>query len=320
MKTFLLFISLLFVATLGRAADMDVIKIGVQASGTLAWELSVLQIEAKSRHSAFRIESYPLANAEAGKIALQSGTVDMIVSDWIWVSRMRADGDDFTFYPYSTNSGALMVPEKSTIHKLADLKGKKLGIAGGELDKNWLLLQALAQQEHFGLNESVEKVFGAPPLINEQLRQGRVDAALNYWHFAAKLKNEGYRQLIDGKEIVGRLGIKENVPALGYVFRQGWAQAQLPALTAFITASRQAKADICDSDKVWQQVVPLTQVDEKTTQDRLRQTYCEGEVKQWGKPEQQAAEKIYTILHNVSVNKLTGKSGHIQAGTFWQFK
>jgi NitT/TauT family transport system substrate-binding protein len=316
MKNFLLLINLTLMAVASWAADQPVIKIGVQASGTLAWELSVLQHGEQYKNSGFTIETYPMANAEAGKIALQSGTVDMIVSDWIWVSRMRAEGADFTFYPYSTNSGALMVPEKSNIHQLADLKGKKLGIAGGALDKNWLLLQALAQQEHLDLNAQVETVFGAPPLINEQLRQGRIDAALNYWHFSAKLKGQGFRQLIDGKEIISKLGIQETVPALGYVFRQKWAKA--PVLSSFFQASRQAKTEICGSDKVWQQIIPLTQAEEKTTQDRLRQEYCQGEVKQWGKPEQQAAEKIFSLLQKLSGNKLAGPSEHLAPGTFWQ--
>ncbi len=182
------------------AADKTAIRIGVQATGTLAWELSVLRDQAKDL--AFQIETHPVTTSEAGKIALQSGAVDIIVSDWIWVSRMRSDGIDFTFYPYSTTSGALMVPENSPIHAIKDLKGKRLGIAGGELDKNWLLLQALAQKEQLDLDISLEKTFGAPPLINEQLKQGRVDAALNYWHFAAKLEGQGYRQLIDCKGIL----------------------------------------------------------------------------------------------------------------------
>ena len=317
MKYILLFISFCLAVSNGIAADKTAIKIGVQAFGTLAWELSVLQHEDKFKALDFTIETHPVANTEAGKIALQSGAVDMIVSDWIWVSRMRSEGANFTFYPYSTNSGSLIVPEKSNIHQLSDLKGKKLGIAGGELDKNWLLLQTLGQKENIDLNASVEKVFGAPPLINEQLVEGRIDAALNYWHFAAKLNGQGFRRLIDGKEIIARLGINENVPFLGYVFKQSWAQEHPLTISTFIKASRQAKTEICRSESVWQRIIPLTRVEEKATQDRLRQCYCEGEVKQWGKPEQQAAERIYSLLKAVSDNKLTGQSGQIQPGTFW---
>ncbi len=317
MKFFVFLLGLgLFSFNVG-AAEPTPIRIGAQATGTLAWELAVLQNDTQFRNADFRVETRQIANAEAGKIALQSGAVDMIVSDWIWVSRLRADGADFTFYPYSTTSGALMVPEKSPIHSVKDLKGKRLGIAGGELDKNWLLLQAVAQQQQFDLNTSVEKVYGAPPLIDQQLKQGRVDAALNYWHFAAKLETQGYRQLIDGKDILKALGIKGSVPAIGYVFKQSWAAAHKSGLNAYLQASLKAKHLLCTSNADWQKIVPITQSTDKAEQDKLRQRYCEGEVQHWDNAKQEAAEQIYTLLRKLSNNQLTGKSEHLQPGTFW---
>lgn len=315
MKAYVLLLGFCLLAFNSFASDKTTIRIGVQATGTLAWELSVLQGQAKDPD--FQVETHPVTTTEAGKIALQSGVVDIIVSDWIWVSRLRSDGADFTFYPYSTTSGVLMMPENSPMHTIKDLKGKRLGIAGGELDKNWLLLQALAQQEQLDLNVSVEKVFGAPPLINEQLKQGRVDAVLNYWHFGVKLEAQGYRQLIDGKGILKGLGIQENVPALGYVFKQSWADAHKPALDAFLQATKKARDLLCTSDSDWKKVIPLTQADDAATQAKLRQHYCEGDITRWDKPEQQAAERIYTLLRKVSNNQLTGKSEHLQPGTFW---
>ena len=297
------------------AVEKTTIRIGVQAGGTVEWELSALPDNAD-----FKIETLPVANAEAGKVALQSGGVDMIVSDWIWVSSLRAQGEDFTFYPYSSTAGALVVPENSPIHSVKDLNGKRLGIAGGELDKNWLLLQALAQKDSLDLSKTVEKTFGAPPLITEQLKQNRVDAALTYWHFAAKLEAAGYRQIIDGKGILKGLGIEENVPSLGYVFKQSWASTHQPVVTAFFKASSDAKKRLCTDDTAWQKVIPLTKVEDAATQKLLRQRYCEGSVEQWGEKEQQAAARIYSLLKNLSNNQLTGKSETLQTGTFWSGK
>jgi NitT/TauT family transport system substrate-binding protein len=299
------------------AAEKTIIRIGVQASGTLEWELSALQDDPQAKSADFQLEIKPVANAEAGKIALQSGAVDMIVSDWIWVSSRRASGADFTFYPYSNTSGALVVPEKSPIHSIKDLKGKRLGIAGGELDKNWLLLQALAQKEQLDLNASVEKTFGAPPLINEQIKQNRVDAVLTYWHFAARLEAQGYRQIIGGKGILKGLGIVENVPSIGYVFKQSWAESHKQAIDNFFKAGKQAKNRLCTSDDAWKKVIPLTHADDLPSQTKLRQGYCEGSVEQWGEKEQLAAARIYTMLRALSDNRLTGQSESLQPGTFW---
>jgi NitT/TauT family transport system substrate-binding protein len=316
MKTYHFFILLcLIMVSNCFATEKTTLRIGVQAGGTVEWELSALPASAD-----FQIEVHSVATAEAGKIALQSNAVDMIVSDWIWVSSLRARGEDFTFYPYSSTAGALVVPENSPIHSIKDLNGKRLGIAGGELDKNWLLLQALAQKDAVDLNTTVEKTFGAPPLITEQLKQNRIDAALTYWHFAAKLEATGYRQVIDGKGILKGLGIAENVPSLGYVFKESWGLSHKPAIHSFFKASSQAKKSICTDAAAWQKVIPLTKVEDATTQKLLRQRYCEGGVEQWGDPEQQAAARIYTLLKAASNSQLTGKSDTLQAGTFWSDK
>ena len=54
-----------------------------------------------------------------------AGEIDMIVSDWLWVSRQRSEGVDLTLAPYSTAVGAIMVRQGSPIRTIADLKGKR---------------------------------------------------------------------------------------------------------------------------------------------------------------------------------------------------
>jgi NitT/TauT family transport system substrate-binding protein len=315
-SSFLLCFSLLLSNT-SLAKEKTLIRIGVQAYGTVDWELQALAADKQTEQADFKIEAHQIANPEAGKIALQSGAVDMIVSDWIWVSKLRSTGTDFTFYPYADVSGALVVPEKSPILSFKDLKGKRLGIAGGELDKNWLLLQALAQKEQMDLNASVEKIFAAPPLINEQLKQNRIDAALTYWHFGAKLEALGFRQVLDGKKILTELGIKAQMANLGYVFKQSWADQHRHAVIHFFNASKIARENLCNSDAAWQKILPLTQTDEVATQKKLRQRYCEGRIDQWGEPQKAAAAEIYKLLSHVSSKQLTGQSDSLQAGTFW---
>jgi len=319
MKMIFLLLSFLL-STNSLAEEKTVIRIGVQAGGTVEWELPVLQEALKAKSADFELEIKHVANVEAGKAALQSGAVDIIVSDWIWVSGQREKGVDLTFYPYADTSGALVVPSDSGIHSLSDLKGKRLGIAGGELDKNWLLLQALAsQQQEIEIDSTVEKVFSTPPLINEQIKQGRIDAALTYWHFAARLEADGYRTIIDGRSILQGLGIQEAVANLGYVFKQSWADQHGQSLKQFFDAGKQARQTLCSSDAAWQKIRPLTKVEDDLTQKHLRQSYCAGNIEHWGEAEQKAAEKVYVLLHKQSKQALTGKSEQLQKGTFWKF-
>lgn len=299
------------------ASDKDLIRIGAMASGTLAWELQAMKDQGLLDKASFDLEIIPLANQQAGKVALQANSVDMIISDWIWVSSMRSEGIPFTFTPYSNSAGGLLVATNSDIKDLKDLKGKKLGIAGGELDKNWLLLQVLASQQGLDLAQSVEKVYGAPPLLEQQLKAGRIDAILTYWQFAARLETEGYRQLLSGEDIIRQLGIQETVPSLGYVFRQDWADQHKTGLQNFLQLADKARNTLCSDDSAWQKVVHLTDSNEPATQQKLHDRYCDGRVENWSAKNQAAASQIYSWLNAISQNKLGGKSTQLQTGSFW---
>ena len=107
----------------------ETIRLAVQKTGTFAWELAVIRAHGLDQHAKLVIEVSELASPEAGKIALRGGTADIIISDWLWVSRERELGAKLTFYPYSSALGAVMVPNSSSIRTLADLKclsGEKL--------------------------------------------------------------------------------------------------------------------------------------------------------------------------------------------------
>lgn len=312
---------LIILLNAGYAYEKPNIRLGLLAFGTVKWELEALKSQQLLKQQPYNLEVVTITSPQAGKIALQSDAVDIIISDWIWVSRQRAAGIGLSFYPYSGTAGALMVAKDSSIHDISDLKQIKLGIAGGELDKNWLLLQALAKQQlHIELNQEVTKIFAAPPLLNQQLRQERIDAMINYWHYATRLEADGYRQLIDGNAIQKQLGIKQPVPTLGYVFQRKWAETNAETLDNFLKLTQIGKNLLCESDSVWRQIIPLTKVEQAKTQQLLRKRYCQGRITAWGKTQIQEAEKIYQLLKQVSDGRLTGKSETLQPDTFWHIE
>lgn len=319
-------IAVLFLITalspLYSAAEPDTrIRLGVLVFGTVNWELNTIEREGLDQRHGIKLIRRPVSNPQAAKIALQAGAVDMIVTDWLWVSRRRADGADFAFAPYSTTAGALIVPSGSTITGIEDLVHKRIGIAGGALDKNWLLLRALAEKTAgIDLEGSVEKVFGAPPLLNQQMLQNNLDALINYWHYAARLEAQGYRKLLDGRDILTGLGVPQAVPTLGYVFKEQWADNNKAAVNGFLSASRAAKDLLCRSDAAWSSIAPLTGTDGEAVQEMLRRRYCQGRIRSWGDDEKKAAQRVYDLLYQTGGERLTGKSKHLQPGTFWSYE
>ncbi|MCX8049782.1 MAG: ABC transporter substrate-binding protein [Methylohalobius sp.] len=307
----------LFLPLSAWSATPRVLTVGALAYGTLNWELTVIERERLAR--SFRLSVRKLANPQAAEIALQAGAVDLIVADWLWVARQRNRGVDFTAVPYSLTHGALIVPPDSPIRSLQDLVGKRIGIAGGGLDKNWLLLQALTRQRHgLELSHAATPVFAAPPLLNQQLLQGRLDALLTYWHYAAPLEAKGYQTLMTGEDLLKELGIGSPLPTLGYVFRESLAQRFPEIVQAFLEAAFQARQAICSQSEVWRYVAPLTEQNDPKVQAVLRERYCEGRINRWGEEELKAAARLYRLLASLSGESLTGAATDLPAGTFWQ--
>jgi len=186
--------------------------------GTVSWELDTIRHHGLDKANGFSLEVQGMAGSAATLVAFQGGKADVIATDWLWVARQRAANRDFVLIPYSRAVGALLVKSESEAQSLADLRGAKIGIAGGPLDKSWLILRAYALQEYgMDLHAQTEQVFGAPPLIFKTALDGGVAGAINYWHFNAKMQTMGMRKLIAIDDAALALGLDLKTPLLGYV-------------------------------------------------------------------------------------------------------
>lgn len=319
MKKYLaLFVVIVLTAALGGAAGAaEKVRVGVLKFGTVNWELDALKNAKLDDANGVEVEIVPFAGEDATSVALQAGAVDMIVSDWLWVSRQRSSGSDLTFVPYSTSVGSMMVPGDSPLKSLADLKGKKIGVAGGPLDKSWLLIQGLARRDH-GIDLAAENeiVFGAPPLLTEKAGQGELDAVLNFWHYSARLEANGFRRLISAEEAAKALGAKGPVAAIGYIFSEKWANEHPDAALGFIKASRAAKELLARDDAQWDRLAGLMKAEGKEL-TTLRDRYREGIPSRPIGEEEADAATLYKVLSDLGGEKLVGAAKEMASGTYW---
>lgn len=294
------------------------LRIGVLRFGTVSWELDVIRRHGLDAAHGIALHTTELAAAPATQVALQAGAVDVTAQDWLWVARQRADGADWTFLTFSTAIGALVAPADSPVRAVADLPGRRLGIAGSPLDKSWLILRAYAARRlGLDLDRAVGKTFGPPPLLAEQMRLGRLDAMLTFWPFAAKAVAGGARQVLGMAEAVRALGIDGEVPVAGYVFSARWAAAHPTAAAGLAAASAAARARLRIETAEWAAVRPLMGAGDDAEFAQLRDAYVAGIPQADQATHAAAAAKLFAVLAEIGGAALVGAATALPDGTFW---
>ena len=286
--------------------------------GTVHWLLDVITEHKLDEREGFALKLRMVATNSAGEVALLGQQADLIVADWFWVMRQRSLGGDFLFMPYSAAVGGVVIPKDSAIHSVGDLKGKRVGVAGGPLDKSWLLLRAYGVKEGVGdVGAVAQPVFGAPPLLNEQMLAGRVDALLNYWPFAVRLEAAGYKRLLTVAEMMRAFDIQSVLPLIGFVFPGSLAKDRPRLIRGFANAMQNAQQILLTSDAEWERIKPLMKAGSDEEFRALRERYREGLLHTWSDRDREAAGKLFNILAQLGGEEMTGPGVRFDPKAFW---
>ena len=297
------------------AAD---IRLSVLKYGTVNWELNVIKEHGLDAKYGINLDITYLTNKNASAIALMSKSVDVIVTDWVWVSRQRDKGKDFTLIPYSTAAGALMVSNDSPITSIKNMKDAQIGIAGGSIDKSWILIRAYTMKVlGYDIAKHIEPAYAAPPLINGMVSRGELDGAFNYWNYTARLKALNFRKIISVEEILPKLGIGKSLPLIGYVFSEEWANENKGTLKSFIAASEEAREILRTSDAEWKRIQKLTGAKNASTLEALKEGFRNGIPSNNAAEYKSAIKNAFKILAEIGGRNLVGNSKELSDGVIW---
>ncbi len=302
----LLFLGLTLFSWSATAKAEEVLTIALLKSGTVAWEVDTIRHYGLDQEQGFALAVREMAGNAASKVAFQGGQADVVVADLLWAARQRAAGRDYVFIPFSKAVGGLVVPPGSPAQDLTDLAGMTIGIAGGPIDKSWLILQAYAREVlGFDLQAESEQVYGAPPLIFKKAQQQEIQASINYWHFLARLEGEGFRPVMSVDTAARALGLDPEVPLLGYVVRGELLRDRPEVVAGLVAASRSAKVLLAAEEAAWQRLRPAMRAEEDAVLEKLRSAFLAGTPAE-GPVDPAAAEGLMAVLGKEGGAELVG--------------
>ena len=317
-KVALFFSVLLLNSIFAYEINSNTIKIAVLKFGSVNWELDVISHHKLDKKNNINIKKVVMTNKDAATIAFLSKTVDIFITDWIWVHKQRYKENLVTFTPYSNAAGALMVKEDSNIKNFTDLKSKKVGVAGGSLDKSWLFLRAYGIKKYgFDPLTFFNTSFAAPPLINGLLRNNELDAGFNYWNYTARLNSKGFHNLITVDTILPYIGITGELPLIGYVFREDFEKKNSVAIENFIKSSKEARNILLNSDKEWNRIYRKTGATNSIMLEKIRNYFRQGIPSNDYFTMHQNMKTAFKILVNIAGKQLVGDAESLAPGTFW---
>jgi NitT/TauT family transport system substrate-binding protein len=178
------------------------------------------------------------------------------------------------------------------------------------------MLQAYCRKRGLDIATAARPVFGAPPLLAGMLEQGKLDAALLFWTFNARLEAKGFRPLEQVAAIEQDLGLAAPVAMLGYLMRETLA-ADRPRAAALAAASADAKALLANSDEAWSAIRPLLQAEEDATATKLRAAFVAGIPHRPLGEEQADAARLVEALVRLGGERLVGPVSHLPDDLYW---
>lgn len=299
---------ILVFASLSVASELPTIKVGVLSYGTVNWEIDTVKHHKLDHDLGINVKAVKLTTKNAAAIALQGGAVDVILTDLFWVIKQ---GGKFQISPTNKLSGGIY---SNSLNQSLTTIGE-LGVAGGANDKNLLLLKAYLDTQD---SPSLPKLkFGAPPLLNEMMIQGKLDGIINFWHYNARLDAAGFVNVLSTSTMLKAVGIDNDVPLLGWVFSKDFADKHPATIKAFLQASQTAKNILLNNKQEWERLRPKMKANSQQEYESLVAHYPTTLVSSQVNDLQTSAEQIFDVVKNIQNQTLFEKSSEFPSQIFF---
>jgi NitT/TauT family transport system substrate-binding protein len=183
----------------------------------------------------------------------RSGAADIGTGNFIDVLRQRKGGNAIqAVHGFQGYSNQFVVKPGSPVKTFADLKGRKVGVFGTTF-LDWLIVRAAGRKAYnVDLQTDATVVPGAPPLLNQFLAKGEVEAALQFSSLTlAPIARNEQRVIIDLPGLMKAAGFSPDILYLQWVLTEKWAKAHPEAVRKVQAMLTEAYAVLDRDDGLW---------------------------------------------------------------------
>jgi NitT/TauT family transport system substrate-binding protein len=183
----------------------------------------------------------------------RAGAADIAGGNFVDLLRQRKGGNAVqAIHGFQSYNNLFVVKPDSPIKAFADLKGKRVGMFGATF-LDWLIVRAAGKKAYaVDLQTDAAPVPGAPPLLNQFLARGEVDATLQFSSLTLGPIAKGeQRMLIDMPAMMQAAGFGTDPFYVQWIITERWVKANPEAVRKLPTMLDEAYAVLKSDDRLW---------------------------------------------------------------------
>jgi NitT/TauT family transport system substrate-binding protein len=183
----------------------------------------------------------------------RSDAADVAGGNFVDLLRQRKGGNAVqSVHGFQGYSNMFVVKPGSPVREFADLKGKKVGMFGTTF-LDWLIVRAAGKKAYaVDLQTDAMPVPGAPPLLNQFLAKGEVEAILQFSSLTLGPVARGEQRVVtDLPALMSAAGFGSDPFYVQWIITEKWVKANPEAVRKLPAMLNEAYAVLKRDDALW---------------------------------------------------------------------